>query len=260
MDTTVNIPDAPFRCGTTGKYKLLIKTVSRKYDGYEYELVDADGKEYKAVSPKHYAPDQLLRCMVHFTVANAAFVVSETLICSKQDFATPITEPPKPHPAPKASTKSPQTKSASTAKAKNGVKKEWPGSDPQRKSLGDPYLKKVPGKYVLRVAAVEQGNNIYTYKVEDAKGRQYEVQSKHLYPMGTIVDCTVHMANTPSGALRISVSTIAKHTTKTNKPSKKHKKWNPLKHWHAGGGSHDWPSPNTGDHFHLIYTPMGNKR
>ena len=262
MEAVANIPDAPFRSGTTGKYKLLIKDVTRKYDGYEYELVDADGKEYKAVSPKHYAPDQLLRCMVHFKVANAAFVVTEMLICSKQDFAIPIPEPPKPQPKPvsKEVVKSPQNKPAPKVKAKDSVKKVQSGSDPQRKSLGDPYLKKVPGKYVLRVAAVEQGNNIYTYKVEDAKGRQYEVQSKHLYPMGTIVDCKVHMANTPSGALRISVITIAKHITQTNKPSKKHKKWNPLKNWHAGGGTHDWPSPSSGDHFHLIYTPMGNKR
>ena len=48
-------PDAPFRTGVNGKYKLLIKNVSPKLLGYEYELVDAEGKEYKAEHQKHYA-------------------------------------------------------------------------------------------------------------------------------------------------------------------------------------------------------------
>lgn len=42
------MPDSPFRNGSTGKYKLLIKSVAEKFGNYEYLLVDADGKEYKA--------------------------------------------------------------------------------------------------------------------------------------------------------------------------------------------------------------------
>ena len=50
------IPDAPFRSGSTGKYKLLIKDVTPKFNGYEYLLVAADGKEYNSVAKEHYAP------------------------------------------------------------------------------------------------------------------------------------------------------------------------------------------------------------
>ena len=123
------IPDTPFRSGTTGKYKLLIRSVTPKFNGYEYELVDADEKDYKAVSPKHFAPGQLLRCMVHFMVANASFVVTETLICSKQDFATPIPEPPKPQPKPK-----------SEAKPTVSVSGTQVSSEPKRNLLGRAFF------------------------------------------------------------------------------------------------------------------------
>lgn len=249
MDTSNIIPDAPFRSGTTGKYKLMIRSVTPRFNGYEYELVDADGKEYKAASPKHYAPDQVLRCMVHFKVVKAAFVVTETLICSKQDFATAIPEPPKP-----------QLKPKPEARTKSSVNKAKASTEPKREHLGDPHLKRVPGKYVLRVAAVKQSDAAYSYKVEDAKGRLYEVKAKQSYPVGCIVDCRVQVSNAPSGAMRVSVLSINKHTIKTVQSKRKHKRGNPLKHWHAGGSSYDWPSPSSGVHFHLIYTPMGNKR
>lgn len=251
MENMTQIPDAPFRSGSTGKYKLLIKDVTPKFNGYEYLLVDADGKEYNSVAKEHYAPGQLLRCIVTFNVVNARFVVSCTAVCKKQDLAILIPEPPKAQPKPKTEVKT---------KEKTKVSKKKTDTDPIRKRLGDPRLKGVSGKYVLRVAAVEQIDEVYSYKVEDAKGRQYDVQSVHPYPVGTIVDCKVSVSNAPSGAIRVSVSTINKHIPKTNQPGHKHKRGNPLKNWHPGSSSHDWPSPGSGDRFHLIYTPMGNKR
>ena len=50
MDLQVIQPDAPFRSGITGKYKLLIKSVAPRFGNYEYALVDAEGKEYSASS------------------------------------------------------------------------------------------------------------------------------------------------------------------------------------------------------------------
>lgn len=90
MTTTTNTPDAPFRNGTSGKYRLLITSVAHKLGNYEYNLVDADGKEYHAVSNVHYAEQQLLRCMVSFDVVRAELVVTGTVVCKKQDLAVPV--------------------------------------------------------------------------------------------------------------------------------------------------------------------------
>jgi hypothetical protein len=227
MDTAAIIPDAPFRSGTTGKYKLLIRSMTPKFNGYEYELVDADGKEYKAASPKHYAPDQLLRCMVHFKVANASFVVTETLICSKQDLATAIPEPPKPKPKPEPK----QTVSVA------------------RGMLGDPIKSRVSGVYKLLVVEVVRGDKKNSYVLEDAIGRKYKYQGKKYYKEGSIVGCQVNTLIT-KGGLKATVASMGKHP----KASKSHR-------GHSSRGGHDWlPAPPVGTHIHIIYTPMGNKR
>ena len=70
-----------------------------------------------------------------------------------------------------------------------------------------------------------------------------------------------YLAIQPDTPLRYGVTTmsIREHVPGFSNYSKRGKS-NPLKHWHVGGGSHDWLSgPNVGDHFHLIYTPMKNK-
>lgn len=84
------MPDSPFRNGSTGKYKLLIKSVAEKFGNYEYLLVDADGKEYKANTEPLFSVGDVLRCIVTFNVENAKLVVVSVAICKKQDFATPI--------------------------------------------------------------------------------------------------------------------------------------------------------------------------
>lgn len=85
-----NVPDTPFRSSVTGKYKLLIKSVTHKAFNYEYELMDADVNEYAPGHPKHYVEGTLLRCMVYFKIASAKLVVTETLICNKQDLTVAI--------------------------------------------------------------------------------------------------------------------------------------------------------------------------
>ena len=90
---TVIKPDKPFLSGVSGKYKLLIRKVAPKYNRFEYELVDAEYREYSAVSTLRYSEGQILRCMVTFSVVKARFVVIDTAICSKQDLTTPLPSP-----------------------------------------------------------------------------------------------------------------------------------------------------------------------
>ena len=99
MTASTNIqPDSPFRIGTSGKFKLLIKSVEEKFGDYEYLLIDADEKEYKAIAKALYAEGQILRCMVSFKVERARLVVENVAVCSKQDLATPILIAKKPTP------------------------------------------------------------------------------------------------------------------------------------------------------------------
>lgn len=219
MALEVQIPDAPYRIGTSGKYKLLVKDAIPKYGGYEYIMVDADGKEYKATHAKHYAPKQILRCMVHFSVAKATLVVTETVICSKQDSASPLSEA------------------------------NLPSSSKQSITLGDPIKEKRSGIYRLRVVSLEKKDKGFIYRLEDSAGRRYEARSRHLYQIGFTVNCEVSVQITHAG-LKTAIKSIGIHA---NSHIKRHKK--------SGGNSSDWlPAPAKGDYFHLIYTPMGNKR
>lgn len=91
MTESTNIqPDSPFRIGASGKFKLLIKSVKEKFGDYEYLLIDADEKEYKAIAKALFAKGQILRCMVSFKVERARLVVENVAVCSKQDLAKPI--------------------------------------------------------------------------------------------------------------------------------------------------------------------------
>lgn len=94
MNEGNHTPDTPYRSGISGKYKLLIKSVTQKYSDFEYELSDAEGKEYTARSKEHYAEGSLLRCMVSFRIENARLVAYETAICKKQDLTVPISVQP----------------------------------------------------------------------------------------------------------------------------------------------------------------------
>lgn len=255
--TTVQ-PDAPFRSGITGKYKLLIKNVAPKFGSYEYDLVDAEGKEYKANAKQHYADGQILRCMVTFVVSNAKLVVTDTAICSKQDFATAIPEPPKPQPKPQPKAKKPVQNSQPKTKSK--AKKTQPCPGPKKVVLGDPKHRKTSSTYLFRVVSVEKNEDGYAYVVEGANGQEYVAKSKNTFSVGDLVDCKANVSLSPGGVLKVTIKSIRAHISVVSKPHKR-KKSNPLKHWHAGGGSRDWfGGPNVGDHFHLIYTPMGNKR
>ncbi len=134
-------PDSPFRIGTSGKFKLLIKRVEEKFSNYEYLLIDADEKEYKAIAKALYAEGQILRCMVSFKVERARLVVENVAVCSKQDLATPILIAKKPTPtkatAPIATPKA-KTKVKTKAK-KQGKQKRSNNRAVERKGIYDSY-------------------------------------------------------------------------------------------------------------------------
>lgn len=227
MSSQCIIPDSPFRSGTTSKYKLLIQRVSTKVDGYEYELVDAENREYKAISKEHYPEGQLLRCIVTFEVKNATLVVTNTTVCKKQDMATLIPE--------NKVTQDKKTLVAETPKVKSS-------------RLDDPYKNRTTGVYNLIVVEATQGEKRFSYLLEDICARRYKAESKHHYAVGSIIPCLVKVVISRNGPT-VTVSSMGKR----QKPHKRIK--------HSGTSSREWlPSPAVGDHFHLIYTPMGNKR
>lgn len=229
MENGNNAPDAPFRSGVNGKYKLLIKSVTSTPVNYEYELVDADGNLYKAGHPKHFTEDEILRCMVYFKIENAKLVVTDTLICNKQDYAIPLTEEPRSVSKPK---------SGNPSKTKRYSNQE----------IGDPIHGRVSGVYNLRVAEVKRGDKKCSYVLEDAMGRKYKAQSPKYYAEGRIVGCQVKTLIT-GGGYKATVTKVG---------TKPHYK----KHGRRGGlQTREWmDGPSVGDHFRLIYTPMGNKR
>lgn len=235
-----NTPDSPYRSGITGKYKLLIKSVSPKIASYEYELVDAEGKEYKAGHPKHYAEGELLRCMVYFKVANAKLIVTDTLICNKQDLTTALSQ----------EKKAPQ-KPVETKKVVN---------DPRK--VDSPRQAGKKGCYHLRIADYEKIGNQYAYMVEDANGVRFKVgvKTKRFFPIGTVCLCHMKISILQGGEMVFKVLSICKEKTADPKPSKKHKVKH-VKRSHHSSSSRDWlGTPYVGGHFHIIYTPMGNKR
>lgn len=123
--------------------------------------------------------------------------------------------------------------------------------EPQKtkRKLGDPYKTKASGVYLLRVVEVEQSEDKYSYRLEDAQGHRYKAQSKHFFPIPKLVYCRVQVVMTSCG-LQATVTSIGKrgkaHKKNRSQSQKKNDEW--------------LPTPAVGEHFHIIYTPMGNKR
>lgn len=223
------ILDAPYLVGISGKYNLLIKSVAPKYPVYEYELADLEGRNYKAGAPLLYAVNQLLRCQVYFKITSAGLVVSDTIICVKQKLAIPVD-------------KTMMTKTPSVIAQKVCVKT-------LSTQLGDPVGKGVSGIYVFLVKEVEKNGTIYNYCLEDSEGRKYKTKSKKFFKVGLLIPCFFHMEY-KNGIKSYSISSVG--------IKKRYNIHNGYIHYaHRYSMS---PSPCKGDHFHLIYTPMGNKR
>ena len=228
-------PDAPFLNGRNGKYRLLVKTVTPRFGHYEYELVDAEGREYNTISEGHYAENQLLRCMVSFGTINARFSVLSVAVCKKQDLAISVADEKKLKVRPILS---PLVES-----------KAWV---PFRE-LDDPVSSRKIGIYRLCVIDISRREKNNLYLLVDAANRQYRTISKKRLPIGSIVPCLMTIEVTKRGTKAYVASF---DSTKMPRPHK-HKSG---RQYSSSYGNNDMPVPAAGDHFHLIYTPMGNKR
>lgn len=239
MPEVQHTPDAPFRSGVSGKYKLLIKSVSKKYAEYEYELVDAEGKEYKAVSNAHYPENQLLRCILTFVVSHAQLVVTETAICKKQDLAEPVQEAkrtiPAPQPAPQAKPTKKPTVFTQIDVIQNNGQKAGPMSEEEIQNL----LKQIEQRKDSRNASYrccgKTHHGLYEFR-KHLFACHPEEYSRYFSPV-------LHR-ETPASVRGVGVG-VHKKTKKKKGYSK---------------NDDAYPTRCKGDHFHLIYTPMGNKR
>ena len=191
MDTKTLQPDTPFRSGVSGKYKLLIKTVESRYGNYEYGLSDADGKEYKAFSKKHYAMGQLLRCMISFKIENARFVVSDISICGKQDLATFIPEPEKPKKVKTTITPPKPVVQAFAPKSQSTVFYDTPSNT----GKSGTYLLTVK----VRLRWYGDGQTKYQYVLKDNKDKIYHTTSSKIYGPKTEVLCNVEVIKEVKG-------------------------------------------------------------
>ena len=233
------ILDLPFRSGVTGKYKLQVKQVTPTYSDYQYILTDGEDKEYSSASKIRYAANDILRCIVGFKVENARFVVTETTICKNQDFASPLpdTERPKIQPKPVA-----KTKKTETAKPSINYSK-----------LGNPYKNGTSGIYKMHIVSRKKNEKSYSYILEDAQGRKYEGESKNGYAENSIIPCNVEIVKA-EGGIQAKITSLGK--TKKAKAKRKTKK-----HSSSSRNQRDWLGTQyVGVGFHVIYTPMGNKR
>ena len=240
MEKETIILDLPFRSGVTGKYKLQVKQVTPTYSDYQYILTDGDNKEYSSASKIRYAANDILRCIVGFRVENAHFVVTETTICKKQDFASPLPDTERPKIQPK-----PEVKSKKTEKAKPAI---------NYSKLGNPYKTGKSGLYMMLIVSRTKKGKSYSYIFEDAQGRKYECQSKTGYAEKSIIPCYVEIVKA-QGSFQAKITSLG--NAKNAKAKKAKKKY----HGSYGRNQRDWLGPQyVGVGFHIIYTPMGNKR
>lgn len=241
MDEEKIILDLPFRSGVTGKYKLQVKQVTPTYSDYQYILTDGEEKEYSSSSKIRYAANAILRCIVGFKVENARFVVTETTICKKQDFASPLPDTERPKIQPKS-----VANSKKTEKAKPAI---------NYSKLGNPYKNGTSGLYKMHIVSRSKNGKSYSYVLEDAQGRKYEFESITAYAENSIIPCNVEIVRA-KGSIQANIISLGK--TKKAKAKKKTKK---KYHGSSSRNQRDWlGTPYVGVGFHVIYTPMGNKR
>ena len=167
------LPDAPFRSGAPGKYKLLVKSVEKKGRLYEYVLSDAEQKEYKATSTIQYSENQLLRCVISFVVKGAKLLVTDTVICKNQDLLPPT-----------ANVGHLPTRQEASLPEKGVIN-------------GNPSLVNTSGSYQLTVDYCKPwigdttSKNLYV--LYDNSGQQYYAISKENYTVGEKVVCRVEV-------------------------------------------------------------------
>lgn len=267
-------PDNPYRNGTTGKYKLLVKSITESYSNFEYSLVDAGGKEYKAYTELLYSEGDILRCVVSFKVENAKLVVECVAICKKQDLATPIPVVPKAKsdlnqliselpPATISKSSSNKTKSKPKIKAKSKTSSAHQSeAKTKSKPLGHPERTMASGEYNLKVYDRVRGKMFtgasFRYLLEDADGFSYFALSNHYFEIGSVLACKVNVKESKDSKEKKVLKEVSIQSKVKSGPKRKRKQVH-----HGGGGKkntgytqYDFGgTPYTGG-CHIIYTRM----
>lgn len=176
-----NMPDAPYRNGTSGKYKLLVKNMISKQGEYEYLLVDADGKEYTANSKTLYAVNHLIPCIVFFKTTNTKLLVTGTIICDNNGRAISL--------------------------EKDGKLRVLEGS---------PSIKKESGYYRLIIVArkiigSDNGVTRFVYTLIDDNKQKYHTASNIKYSIGKEITCRIKVEHNRNRTIYLSA--IAYDTT-----------------------------------------------
>lgn len=226
-------PDCPFRIGAPGKYKLLVKDVEKKYNGYEYLLLDGEGREYKANSSEHYSENQLLRCVVTFTIKSAKLVLMDIAICKKQDLALPVQDVK--HVTQQSRTKPAKDKTKSNSPfvtidvIQNNGQKKGPMTDEEIQIIKKQIeLRRDQRKPSYRCCG-KTHSGLFEFR-------------KHLYECHP-QEYSRYFVGEFHQSAPTSVRGVGIKTSKSNKRNLPPE-----------------PKKVEGEYFHLIYTPMGNKR
>lgn len=279
-------PDSPFRNGTKGKYKLLIKSVTEMFGSYKYLLLDAEGKEYKAESEMLYSEGEILRCMVSFKGERLKLVVNEVDICKKQNLAIPVKIEKKLPNNESVSEFIYQLKNEFNIHPNNSTQRKEKSIEPKEKTieskekyidrrLGNPKRKLVSGIYNFLVTNVKLSRAGYSCLVKDATGTTYPFLSKQYLMVGEIYSFTVNVSLLSNGILQINILSVIGIKNRTKKeahnqnkkkvkekksPKNKSNMANHQPRYNYGYKKQDYEPTIYKGGIHLIYTPMGNKR
>lgn len=139
-----------------------------------------------------------------------------------------------------------------TSKTKKKKEHILQSGGPKQLALGDPKLRKASGRYIFKVSSFVRNGDVYSYKLLGGKGQLYEVDSKVLIPIGAMVDCNVKV--TTHGVSIMSLNRFRAENS-TNFIKLPH-----IREVQCLKSSRSFEMPKTRNYFHLIYTPMGNKR
>jgi len=179
-----NPPDAPLKVGVRGMYRLAVSDVSPNGKNFRYNLVDAEGNHYSAVSRKCFSKNQLVRCIVQFTFINYEKRISQIIICKKQNIDD---KPPTP-----------------------GKKKNYLERILSRSTVNPGFI---PTDYPFREGSPKQVNKTgsyrftvdlclpcpnetpckYVYQMLDCHNQKYNAVSDIIYEKGSTLVCRVEV-------------------------------------------------------------------
>ena len=179
-----NHPDEPLKIAVPGVYRLAITKVIPSGNNFRYQLVDAGGNQYSAISKKPFRKNQLVRCLIHFKYINSEYRVSDIAICKNQDINDS-------HPAPRSKPTAAE-RIASRAIVNPGfIPTEYPFRE------GSPKQVNKTGSYRFTVEmwlpCPGETPCKYVYLLDDGHNQKYHAVSNNKYEKGDKLICRVEV-------------------------------------------------------------------